>query len=252
MPAIRTELPIPAPVETSSSAIEVLRAWQCDGVLHLAMPDRLPTNLAGCALLLADIVRIIARAEDFHPNKSAVEAVQELKHYLFSFLRPEPTEIPPDAPLLITYSDFIRLFHAETDRAAAVLAGSYIESYLGDCLKYYFVDHPSTRSMFENAGPLATFAARSNIAFALGLMTEETNSNLRYIMKIRNHFAHHPAETSFSSSPVRDWCSNLSSAKQLSDRTPREYYFFAVGEVALQLNNVMLSVLRIRPADGGG
>src|SRR5205823_1193178 len=111
MANVRRELPTPDPVETATKAIELLRAWQCDGVLHLTMTDGLPANLAGCALLLADIVRIIARAEDLHPQRPAVQAVQELKHYLFAYLRPEPQEIPPDAPLLITYSDFIRLFH---------------------------------------------------------------------------------------------------------------------------------------------
>lgn len=254
MTRVRAELPVPDPVEAATKAVEVLRAWQCDGVLHLTMPDGLPANLAGCALFLADVVRIIARAEHLHPKQPYVQAIQELKHYLFAYLRPEPQEIPPDAPQLITYNDFLRLYHAETDRAAAVLAGSYVETYLGDCLKYYLVDHPVVHSLFKNSGPLETFAARANIAFALGLITEETRSNLRYIMKIRNHFAHHPAETSFAVAPVRDYCANLSTAKRLADRAPRELYLFAVSDVILQLNNSMLSVLRVKPLGdlGGG
>jgi hypothetical protein len=249
MAKVRVELPLPEPVESAEKSVEVLRAWQCDGVLHLTMPEGLPTNLAGCALFLSDVVRIIARAEHLHPERQATEAIQELKHYLFGFLRPEPEEIPPGAPLLVTYNDFLRLYHSETDRAAAVLAGSYVESYLGDCLKYYLVDHPATEALFKNSGPLETSSARANIAFALGLMTEQTRSNLRFIMKIRNHFAHHPAETSFAVSPVRDFCANLSTAKQLPDRTPREYYLFAVSDAVLQLNNAMLSVLRRKAPD---
>lgn len=246
MPSIRRELPPPDPVANSQKAIEVLRAWQCDGVLHLTMPDRLPANLVGCALLVADIVRIIARAEHLHPGQTAVAAVQELKHYIFGFLRPEPQEVPRDAPHLVTYHEFIQLFHAETDRAAAVLAGSYVESYLGDCLRYSLINHESTDKLFKNAGPLETFAARVNLAFALGLMTERMKSNFRFIIKIRNHFAHHPAETSFTVSPVRDWCSQLSRVAELADRTPRELYLFAVSEAVLQLNNAMLSVFPSR------
>jgi hypothetical protein len=254
MAKVCVELPLPQPVETATRAVEVLRAWECDGVLHLTMSEGLPANLAGCALFLADVVRIIARAEHLHPKQQSVEAIQQLKHYLFAYLRPEPQETPPDAPLLITYNDFLRLYHAETDRAAAVLAGSYVETYLGDCLRYYLVDHAATQSMFKNSGPLETFAARANIAFALGLMTEETRSNLRYIMKIRNHFAHHPAETSFAAAPVRDYCANLSTAKQLPDRAPRELYLFAVSDAVLQLNNAMLSVVRLKSLGelGGG
>jgi hypothetical protein len=252
MSDIRVELPPPDPVGTSKRAVEVLRAWQCDGVLHLTMSSGLPTNLFGCAVLLSDITRIIARAENLHPEKNTVAAIQELKHYMFGLLRPAHDEIPPDAPLLITYHDFLRLFHAETDRAAAVLAGSYLESYLADCLKYYFVDHGSIANLFEGAGPLATFAARAGIAFALGLITDETREEIRFITKIRNHFAHHPAETSFSVSPVRDWCARLSLSQQLPDHTPREIYLFAVGGAALQLNNVMLAVRRRTPPEIGG
>ena len=38
------------------------------------------------------------------------------------------------------YHNIVKEFHQETDRAAAVLAGSYIENYLAKFIKNYIVN----------------------------------------------------------------------------------------------------------------
>jgi hypothetical protein len=135
------------------------------------------------------------------------------------------------------YDSIVELYHNESDRAAAVLAGSVLEKYLGDHIRLFLVDHPSVDELFRGYGPFSSFAARINTAFALGLLTEKMRDDCNYIRKIRNHFSHHPAEASFLTSPVRELCANLSTAKPIKtadgsifhQTEPRLQYLLAVG-----------------------
>jgi Domain of unknown function (DUF5076)/Mannitol repressor len=242
-------LPKPDAVETGTKAVEVLRAWQVDGVLHISMQDGLVKNPFGCGVFLADTGRIIATATEHHPEKTAAQAYADIRYGFFEAFMPRPQDVPAGFPSLGSHSKIVKLFHAESDRAAAVLAGSFLETYLGNCLQFYLVDHLSVRDLFRGFGPLATFSARIGVAFAVGLLTEEMRSDLKYIKDIRNHFAHHPDETSFDVSPVRDICKNFSLVDALPERTPREHYLFAIGGVAAQLNNAMLVAQRRRQPD---
>lgn len=100
-------------------------------------------------------------------------------------------------------------FRGESDRAAAILAASFLDEALAAAIRSQFVDDPSVDELFTGYGPLSSFSARIEIAFALGLLDKKHKGDLRFIRKIRNHFAHHPARASFEMSPVSDWCSNF-------------------------------------------
>jgi DNA-binding MltR family transcriptional regulator len=45
-------------------------------------------------------------------------------------------------------------------------------------------------SLFEGYGPLSTFGAKIDMAFALSILDEDLYSNLKVIKEIRNKFAH--------------------------------------------------------------
>ena len=115
----------------------------------------------------------------------------------------KPTDLDID-----DYHASLQSFHAESDRAAAVLAGSFIENYLAKYLKIFMVEDGSTK-LFDADGPLATFNQRIRIAYAFKLISKVTRDDLFLIAKIRNHFAHHPLNTSFDTAPVSDHCRNL-------------------------------------------
>lgn len=147
----------------------------------------------------------------------------------------------------LEFADFAKLIDAykkEGDRAAAILAAAFIETYLAGYLRVFFVDDLECARLLEETGPLGSFAARAQVANAFGLLTPEVASDLRYIRKIRNLFAHDISDLSFSSPQVRDLCSNLSSAKptsheggELVDTDPRQQYLSAfAGSVVLMHN----------------
>jgi DNA-binding MltR family transcriptional regulator len=124
----------------------------------------------------------------------------------------------------------------ESDRAAAVFAGSFLDEMLSHILAFYFVqDKKTSRELLRGDGPLSSFSARIKVAYAIGLISESVRSDFEIIRKIRNHFAHHPRATSFSESPVREHCANLAfvkwfkvHAEEAYHRTPREHFLGAV------------------------
>jgi DNA-binding MltR family transcriptional regulator len=53
-----------------------------------------------------------------------------------------------------------------------------------------FVDDKAVAKLFEGFGPLSTFSAKIEFAFALGLLPRHVHTDLRTIKKVRNLFAH--------------------------------------------------------------
>ncbi len=108
------------------------------------------------------------------------------------------------------FNKISKLYTEESDRAAAILAASYAEKVLEDWLKKILVDDKKIKNLFSGYGPLATFSAKVDILFALGLLSKEMKSDFDLIRKIRNHFAHHPSEISFNDHNITQLCSKLS------------------------------------------
>lgn len=151
---------------------------------------------------------------------------------------------------LADYQSMVEHFHSETDRAAAVLAGSFLEHYLAVALKAVLKHDDETEQMFGPFGPLSTFAQRISIAWAIGLIDEASRDEMRGIKDIRNHFAHHPLEANFEDTEIkasfrklrlsRDAEFNASSDKPLANR--KLIYLLSVG---LNVVNLM-RIVRVR------
>jgi hypothetical protein len=64
----------------------------------------------------------------------------------------------------------------ETDRYAAIIAGSIFEDALESVMQDCFVPLSNTKYkvLFESYGPLSTFAVKIDLAYALGLIGIET------------------------------------------------------------------------------
>lgn len=150
-----------------------------------------------------------------------------------------------DTPLTLhDYNDVVKLYHTESDRAAAILAASFLEEYMGHYLKSKLIFDPMVDELFENNGPLSSFDSRAKMLYALGLISKLSIDDTKYIRKIRNHFAHHPKETSFSTPRVKDWCSNLSTGKPENQYkpdepllgSPRHQYLVAIAIIIMEMH----------------
>lgn len=87
------------------------------------------------------------------------------------------------------YQSLVTAYHGESDRSAIVLAGSFAEHYLATYLRHFMVADAEIERLFE-VGPLSSFDARINIAYAFRLISKTHREDLRLIKDIRNRFAH--------------------------------------------------------------
>lgn len=116
----------------------------------------------------------------------------------------------------------------ETDRGAAVLGPAYIETLLEAVIMAFLRNTPSTARLTEPTGPLSTFAAKSNLAHALGLIHDDTYHDLNLIRDIRNAFAHEVHLHSFDIEPLRQ---RISSSRVLSRWPSANWDMSAPGRV---------------------
>jgi hypothetical protein len=114
---------------------------------------------------------------------------------------PPPLSADPSA-----LDSAIESLSQESDRGAAVLAGSMVENWLGLLLRDHcarFVNKATSDELFGHSGPISTFSQRSLIAVAFGLISKRDFQELKRIRVIRNHFAHHPVGATFIDEKIR-------------------------------------------------
>lgn len=136
---------------------------------------------------------------------------------------------------LSEHNEMVVMYQKESDRAAALLAASFLENEMKKRILDFLVDEESSAKLFEHYHPLSTFSGLLEVTFALGLLTRPMLSDLTLIRKIRNYFAHHPKHVTFEQQPVSDWCRELTTAKGIptQDGKPfrqdnaRDQYLFA-------------------------
>jgi len=147
--------------------------------------------------------------------------------------------------MLDTYNEFQKNYDGESDRSVVILAASFLERNLEDYIRQKFVDAPLVSKLFEGYAPLATFAAKIDIAFALGLIPVHVHDDLQTIKKLRNLFAHKADSLSFSTPQVIDICRNLQDVKR-SDGS----VWVVEAARARYLNAVLFSLMHMQAQAG--
>lgn len=114
------------------------------------------------------------------------------------------------------WNEIVGVFHEESDRGAAIIAGSFAEHALGQYLKFRVRDKKVADTLFDATGPLSSFSQRIAIAYAFSLIPQSHYNDFETIRKIRNHFAHHPFDTTFNTNEIKQLCAALSMFKETS------------------------------------
>lgn len=149
------------------------------------------------------------------------------------------------------FAGFMNEFQQESDRAAAVLGATYLETRLEVLLREYFIeDEGAANGLFGVGRPLGTFDARRQLAYVLGLLTQEENEQLKWIQEIRNRFAHHLHNLQFTDEWVASRCRELAKPYEYMPirwgngdiRDPRSAFTIAVINLMMRLNNIIDSV----------
>lgn len=110
-----------------------------------------------------------------------------------------------DAPAEIKrISIFLNSFYKETDRGAALMAGSIIDEILKEIILKFLSDKKESLSLVDGFNaPLGTFSSRILAAYSLGLIEEVEYFEIESIRKIRNLFGHSWADTDFNTPKIK-------------------------------------------------
>ena len=133
-------------------------------------------------------------------------------------------------------SEYFRSLYNESDRGCLLL----VASRLDDSLKTLHGAHIGRvvaqsagllKKLFAQYAPLSSFAGRSQIAYAYGLIPHEQYVDLETIRGIRNKAAHSISEFSLTSSGIREKVFSLTAARQIVEQIPELAEGFAPEEL---------------------
>jgi hypothetical protein len=88
-----------------------------------------------------------------------------------------------------TYAEELK---KQTDRGAGIVAAAVVEEALEFTIKRRLIELSNTRAdlLFGRMRPLSSFSAKTELGFALGLLSENLRHSLNMIRDVRNEFAH--------------------------------------------------------------
>lgn len=111
-------------------------------------------------------------------------------------------------------------FAKESDRAAVILTASLFENALGQLLRVTLVPSPGSNDELLDGpmAPLASFSARINATYRVGLISKQFSRDLHLVRGIRNHFAHNIEGCSFTESGVRSRVLELAKSSGFIER----------------------------------
>lgn len=114
-------------------------------------------------------------------------------------------------------TDFVKTeFANASDRAAAIVGGAFVDELITELIKCHLVtDEASDKKLFSGSGPLATFSAKIDIAYRLGLISKTEHVAINTIRSIRNTFAHEMGTATFSNQSIRDKCANIAMPRHM-------------------------------------
>jgi hypothetical protein len=237
-------LPLPSGLEDEPNINEVLRVWATpEGKIYGVWADGFSGG-QGLGGLLGSVAQMITVTGSEENTAERLRIVK--RDFVAASARPHD-KVLETFPKLLDYNEIVNAFHGETDRAAGILAAAWLDNYLGQALRYFLVqDEKETAELVGNEKrveqPLGPFRVRGRALYLLGLISKEDYEDIGYISKIRNRFAHHPGITSFDDQQVKDWCSNLNSAKKGMGQNARDNYLFSTSWIVMNLNNTLLLV----------
>ncbi|WP_152428464.1 hypothetical protein [Methyloferula stellata] len=127
----------------------------------------------------------------------------------------------------------------ESDRACALIAGAALSQILRDLLEARLIllsDVESNHLFDMQNSVLSSFADRSEMAYALGLIDKNERKNLDLIRGIRNAFAHTIANISFDTGEIATECGKLTIFNDRKFENPTNKQKFILSSIAQYIN----------------
>jgi DNA-binding MltR family transcriptional regulator len=113
----------------------------------------------------------------------------------------------------------------ESDRGCVIFGAAILEDDLEGLLREFFrKDKDSVTQvvnpLFRTYAPLSTFSAKTDVAYALRLVSRTTKRKLDIVRRLRNDFAHEPGPLTFDAPEFQDHLRVLTSGGKPAAPTP--------------------------------
>jgi DNA-binding MltR family transcriptional regulator len=143
----------------------------------------------------------------------------------------------------------------ETARGCALVAGALLDERLLKLIQARMIARATANkfdSFFEGHGPLATFAARTHLAYLFGFIADNVYQDLCVIRGIRNQFAHSSEDIDFNDDKIKTDCAKLRHyMKRRVNDNPRAQFIFAAATLDTVLEYLIFdSKQATTPTDG--
>jgi DNA-binding MltR family transcriptional regulator len=94
-----------------------------------------------------------------------------------------------------------------SDRAAAIVMASLVDARLTNALQAVMADSKKIiRGLFRPSGPLGSFSSKIDLAYVIGVISDDAHSDLHTMKDVRNLFAHQLKATTFSDPRISAMC----------------------------------------------
>jgi hypothetical protein len=147
------------------------------------------------------------------------------------------------------FDNFLLEFKGETDRAAVILGAAKLDYLLYQILSTFFVPCAGgSDELLDGDSPLATFSAKINIAYRLGLIDSQFARALHLVRRIRNTFAHEATGVKLDAGPHRDRIKELVAplaSYQLYEKAKEAFFKDKKGTTADFYTTLALMVVRL-------
>ncbi|WP_158628938.1 MltR family transcriptional regulator [Dyella choica] len=172
------------------------------------------------------------------------EALKAFKAKAFSLIADEEVRAMAEEVF-----NFRSLLNSETDRGAALMAGSFLDQKLTTLLKRRLVeDKKVSESAFDHAGPLGSFASRIDFSYLIGCLSKSAWRDLQLIRKVRNDFGHVAGPISFEDPAISQRCKALSFAGKSVEMDARAKFKRAVMGLLAHIGTATVTTVRLEKA----
>jgi hypothetical protein len=115
---------------------------------------------------------------------------------------------------------FDREFKNESDRASVILAAAMLDNVLDTLLRAKLAPVSTGQDTLLDGhnSPIASFSARIDLTYRVGVISDKMARDLHIIRRIRNEFAHNIVGCSFDSPSVRSRVVELTRSSGFAER----------------------------------
>lgn len=195
------------------------------------------------------VVRVVlAEARGNSVRGGDVRGRRKIRRFFGRLLAESPRRIHRSTMDPFSENSFERMaalakeLEGESDRAAAIVGAAWVEEALGAAVESILHPHKKARDrLFGRSGPLATFAAKIDLATLFGFIDEAIRLDLDSIRDVRNVFAHDithkvtHAALGFGSDSIKGRCLALRCVAHLKLSDPREAFIRACASLNAEL-----------------